>query len=103
MKTIIFVLLAFSLSSAHAVDEWSAFIKEYGKPDNIKSSENEKPRPPIVTRQAIYKKQGVRFVFMPNLPAGSPPPYKEWKFYFALGNKTKKGIKSKEVLRRFGK
>ena len=105
IRTFIFVLLALSLSSAYAVDEWRPAIEFYGKPDEVKSSEYEKPRPPIVLRQAIYKKQGVRILFYPKAPAGSPPPYEEWKLWVFLDNKTKLGLNesTEATLKRFGK
>jgi hypothetical protein len=54
-------------------------ISKYGKPDKIQSTEYDKPRPPFVTRMLEYKKQHVRFTFLPDAPIGSPPPYDRWK------------------------
>jgi hypothetical protein len=51
---------------------------KYGKPDRIQSTEYDKPRPPFVTRMLEYKKEHVRFTFLPTAPIGSPPPYKSW-------------------------
>lgn len=56
----------------------SAIVAKYGKPDRSTSTEYDKPRPPMVTRIFDYKKENVRFVFLANAPAGSPPPYKSW-------------------------
>jgi hypothetical protein len=51
---------------------------KYGKPDRIQSTEYDKPRPPFVTRMLEYKKEHVRFIFLPTAQIGSPPPYSSW-------------------------
>ena len=56
----------------------SDIVAKYGKPDRIKSTENDNPRPPFVTRMLEYKKEHVRFSFLPTAPIGSPPPYESW-------------------------
>ena len=53
-------------------------VAKYGKPDRTKSTEYDNPRPPFVTRMLEYKKERVRFTFMPTAPVGSPPPYTSW-------------------------
>jgi hypothetical protein len=68
-----------AISSLSHADQFDEVIKLYGKPDRITSSEKEKPRPPIVTKFIEYKKEGVRFVFVPDAPVSTPPPYKGWK------------------------
>ena len=54
-------------------------VAKYGKPDKITSAENERPRPPIVTKMLEYKKENVRILLLANAPTGAPPPYKSWK------------------------
>ena len=55
-----------------------SIVAKYGPPDSTYSSEVERPRPPIVTRQLTYAREKVRFVFTPDVPMGSPPPYRRW-------------------------
>ena len=81
-----FLLLAllalFSLATAARempVVDPSALIAKYGKPDRVKSTEYDKPRPPFVTRMLEYKKEGVRIALLANAPMSSPPPYTSWK------------------------
>ena len=54
-------------------------VAKYGKPDKIKSTEYDKPRPPFVTKMLEYRKEHVRFTLLPDAPIGSPPPYAAWK------------------------
>ncbi len=51
-----------------------------GQPSTDDSTENDNPRPPIPSRIIEYKKQRLRFMFIPGGTAklGDPPPYK-WK------------------------
>ena len=82
-STVVSVVLAAVLVpptlAAEPHDDLTLFISKYCRPDRDVSSENERPRPPIVTRQLIYKKEDVRAVYVPDAPVGSPPPYKSWK------------------------
>ena len=55
------------------------FVAKYGKPDQIRSTEYDKPRPPFVTKMLEYKKENVRIVLLANVPMGTPPPYNSWK------------------------
>ena len=54
-------------------------LARFGRPDQVRSTEADKPRPPFVTRMLEYKKEGVRIVLLANAPMGSPPPYSSWK------------------------
>jgi len=81
-------------------DDISVFISKYGEPDQIKSSENEKPRPPIVTKQLIYKKENVRAVYV---PAGTPPPYHKWELVGFQDNHTNKVLTPEEVALRLAR
>lgn len=71
-----------------------------GKPDSIVSTEYDKPRPPMVTKFLVYKKEGVRFVFLADAPIGSPPPYKSWKLIGAQDPKTDAVLKGPEAKKR---
>jgi hypothetical protein len=75
------ILCAFSTSMFardYPIVHPNEIIAKYGKPDSTQSSEYEKPRPPLVTRMLEYKKERVRFTFLPTAKIGSPPPYKSW-------------------------
>ena len=54
----------------------STIIAKYGKPDVVKSSENEQPKPMFITRMMEYKKAGVRATLLAN---DKQPPYVHWK------------------------
>lgn len=84
-------------------DDLSIFISKFGLPDIDKSSENEKPRPPIVTRQMIYEKEGIRAVYVPDAPIGTPPPYKSWKLMGFQDQRTNEVLKPSEVVKRLEK
>ena len=47
------------------------FVQRFGIPDTDESSENEDPRPPIVTRMLTYQKEHVRAIFRAQIPFGS--------------------------------
>jgi hypothetical protein len=78
-------------------------IVRYGKPDQVKSSEYEKPRPPFVTKQFIYKKERVRFLFLADAPIGSPPPYAKWKMLGAQNPRDNSVLKGDEAFIRMAK
>lgn len=60
-------------------DDLEVFVQRFGEPDSDTSTENEQPRPPIVTRRLVYAKERVRAVYVPDAPATSAPPYAKWK------------------------
>lgn len=80
-------------------DDLSLFISRYGTPDLEQSSENEVPRPPIVTKWLIYKKENIRAVYVPDTPIGSSPPYKKWKQVGFQNHKTNEVIGPEEVVK----
>jgi TM2 domain-containing membrane protein YozV len=62
------------------VDELTALITQFGRPDGDVSSETEVPRPPIVTRQLTFTTAHLRAVYRANVTFGAPPPYAgTWK------------------------
>ena len=81
-------------------DDLSLFISKYGQPDQIKSSENESPRPPIVTKQLIYKKENVRAVYVADASVGAPPPYEKWKLLGFQDNRTNAVIDPTDVVKK---
>lgn len=84
-------------------DDLTIFISKFGEPDQIKSSEYEVPRPPIVTKQLIYKKENIRAVYIPDAPVGTPPPYYRWKLLGFQDNNTNKVLKPDYVVHRLKK
>jgi hypothetical protein len=92
-----------SIALAQPNDDLSLFISKFGQPDQIKSSESETPRPPIVTKQLIYRKENVRAVYVPDAPVGSPPPYKGWRLLGFQDQRTNEVLKVEEVVRRLEK
>jgi hypothetical protein len=56
-------------------------IARCGQPSSDDSTDHDNPRPPIPSRIVEYKKQRLRFLFIPGggSKLGDPPPYK-WKF-----------------------
>lgn len=94
------LLLALVLSvasmaaSAEMIDmNPSTIIAKYGKPDVVKSSENEQPKPFFITRMMEYKKAGVRVTLLAN---DKQPPYVNWKLMGYQDIKTNKVIQLDE-------
>jgi hypothetical protein len=81
----------------------SVLVAKYGEPDRIRSSENETPRPPIVTKQLIYADQHVRAVYVPDSEVGAPPPYEKWKLVGFQDNRTNAVLQPAEVVARMAK
>ena len=101
--TVVVSLIFCGSAIARSTDDLSLFTSKFGQPDQIKSSEYENPRPPIVTKQLIYKKENVRVVYVPDAPVGSPPPYQGWKLLGFQDQKTNQVLKVEEVARRMEK
>lgn len=101
------VAVAFGFSASSFAqqphDDLTLFISKFGQPDQIKSSEYESPRPPVVTKQLIYKRENVRAVYIPDAPAGFPPPYRNWKLMGFQDHQTNQVLKAEEVVRRLEK
>ena len=94
------LLLALVLSvasmavSAEMIDmDPNTIIAKYGKPDVVKSSENERPKPMFITRMMEYKKAGVRATLLAN---DKQPPYVHWKLMGYQDIKTNKVIQLDE-------
>jgi|SRR6266850_120731 len=69
-----------SAPASTATNEAELLIERCGRPSNDDSAENDIPRPPIPSRVVEYKKQRLRFLFIPGGTAklGDAPPY-QWK------------------------
>ena len=80
--------------SAQMVDmNEKEIIAKYGKPDAVRSSENERPKPYFITKMIEYKKAGVRVTLLAN---DKQPPYVNWKLMGYQDIKTKNVIKLEE-------
>jgi hypothetical protein len=77
-----------------------AVIAHYGTPDIIDSTEFDTPRPPMVTKWLIYKKQKIKLMFMADAPLGSPPPYTKWVLIGATDTQKNIALGPDEVDRR---
>lgn len=53
-------------------------ISKFGKPDEILSTEYDRPRPPMVTRLYTYRRARVQFALLADAPPGTAPPYDRW-------------------------
>lgn len=60
-------------------DHLSEVLCRYGLPDMDDSTENDRPRPPIVTRTLTYAGAGVRVVYVADAAPGAPSPYEKWR------------------------
>jgi hypothetical protein len=97
------LVLGLSLLTVSYADDLERILSIFGRPDEVDSTEYDRPRPPIVTKWITYKKQGVSIYFIPNAKVGDPPPYMEWKLFGCIDNITKKPLTFEETKRRFGK
>lgn len=101
VKKLAFALVigaASMVSSAAMVDmEPAEIVAKYGKPDIVKSSENERPKPMFITRMMEYKKAGVKVTLLAN---DKQPPYVHWKLMGYQELKTNNVISVEEFERR---
>lgn len=89
-----------ALSRDYPIVHPNEIVAKYGKPDRTQSTEHDRPRPPFVTRMLEYKKEHVRFTFLPTAPMGSPPPYKSWYLLGTQDPRDNSVIASDEAARR---
>jgi len=95
----IFLAISITCHALEPTDDMEFFISRYGQPDTVKSSEKNKPRPLVVTKELIYKKERVKAVYYANVPAGTPPPYK-WSMAWFEDMGTSRVIQPVEVAKR---
>ncbi len=81
-------------------DDLTHFISRFGEPDSIESSENEIPRPPIVTKFLVYERERVRAVYVVDAPVNSPPPYERWKLFGFQDPQTNEVLQPAEAIER---
>jgi len=96
--TVILLIASSNIFAQASHDDMSLFISKFGPPDQVKSAENENPRPPIVTKQLIYKKENVRVVYVAEGNVGAPPPYKKWKLLGFQNHKTNAVLQPGEAI-----
>ena len=106
-RLLLVVLACVACATASAADfptvHPDSVIAKYGKPNHVDSTEHDRPRPPIVTRMLEYRKERVRFVFFPDAPAGSPPPYRSWKLMGMQDPRDNSVLSASEVTRRMSR
>ena len=89
-----------AISKDYPVVHPNEISAKYGKPDRVQSTEYDNPRPPFVTRMLEYKKENVRFTFLPTASIGSPPPYKAWYLIGTQDPRDNSVISATEAARR---
>ena len=67
-----------TFSASATADDFKILVSKFGQPSFVDSTENDRPRPNIVVKWAKYDRANVKAVFVPDGPAGSPPPYRGW-------------------------
>ena len=80
-----------------------SLIAQYGAPDSIDSTEYDKPRPPLVTKWLIYKKERVKIMLIADAPMGSPPPYQTWKLFGVMDARSDAMLEPQEFKRRMAR
>jgi hypothetical protein len=80
-----------------------SLIAQYGAPDSIDSTEYDKPRPPLVTKWLIYKKERVKFMLIADAPMGSPPPYNVWKLLGVMDSRSNVMLEPQEFKKRMAR
>jgi hypothetical protein len=75
-----------------SADQYEPFLRTYGPPSSIDSTESDKERPLIPLRSLIYDDAQVKVFFFPNAMIGEPPPYAAWTFFGAIDTKTGNGL-----------
>lgn len=99
-KMMIIVMLAMviglllGVKIGHA-DDLDNVLSVYGRPDTSDSTEYDNPRPFLITKWLVYKKQGVQFTFLLNEG--------RWKLFGLQDSITLKPLTASEVQRRFGR
>jgi hypothetical protein len=78
-------------------DDLTLLISRYGKPDRDENSENEVPRPSIVTRRLTYTKAHVRANYVPDTSVDASPPYRNWTFVSFQDSRTNAVLSAQEV------
>jgi hypothetical protein len=80
-----------STSAAGPRDDYELIVSRFGSPDADDSTDHDTPRPPIPSRLITYKKEHVRFIFIPSGKLGDAPPYL-WKLVGPSDPRTQKPL-----------
>jgi hypothetical protein len=80
-------------------DDYELIVRRFGHPDAEDSTDRDVPRPPIPSKWITYKKEHVRFVFIPTGGLGDPPPYL-WKLLGPTDPRTRDPLKPAVAVRR---
>ncbi len=72
-------------------DDCELIVQRFGPPDAVDSTDYDVPRPAFPTKWVTYKKEHVRFLFIPYAGLGVPPPYR-WRLIGTTDPRTKKPI-----------
>jgi len=78
-------------------NHYRLIIESYGQPERDASTENDSPRPPIVTRIIEYRPENVKIAFVPNAKFGEAPPYMSWKLIGCIDITTNKKLSYSEA------
>lgn len=78
-------------STTNVGDEYAQILTQYGPPERDDSTENDAPRPAIVTRFVEYRPENVKIAFLPIAKIGDLPQYRGWKVigYIDINTNTK--------------
>jgi hypothetical protein len=64
-------------------DGYEYFVTLYGEPDLQWTSERDVPKPWVVTKSLVYKKEGVRVILRPVARNDMSKPIRDWQWEFA--------------------
>lgn len=78
LRQLLLVAIVAATSTTTHADDFKDLMSKFGGPDFIDSTENDRPRPFIVLKWVKYDRANVKAVFVPEGPAGAPPPYRGW-------------------------
>ncbi len=77
-------------------DDYGSIVAKFGRPDADDSTAYDVPRPVIPSRWITYRKEHVRFLFVPDAKVGQPPPYR-WKLIGATDPRNRKPVPISEA------
>ena len=86
-------------AKAEGLNEMPIILSLYGNPDVSDTTENDDPRPMIVTRKFVYNAENVRVTFAPNQRGaiGSAAPITAWLVFGYQDNASDRPLTSAEV------
>ena len=81
-------------------DHYRLIIETYPNPERNESTENDVPRPLIITRFIEYKPEGVKLALIPKAKLGDLPPFEKWKLFGAIDTRTETKLTYPEAVDR---